>query len=100
MIWIYHLIIFISLPIQNTDIIGKSLYVKSYLNISESKTVEEFGERLELEKVNLDHFKSLMVAVDNYDYSTLTSLGIKEREIGNVVAFFEKYVIAGFSVKK
>ena len=55
---------------------------------------------LGLEDDGREQFQSVMNAVDNYDVGTLLSFGIKKTEIGNVVAFFEKYVIAGFKIKK
>lgn len=55
---------------------------------------------LGLEDDGSEQFKSVMNAVENYDVGTLLSFDIKKTEIGNVVAFFEKYVIAGFQIKQ
>ena len=68
-------------------------YVKSYINISESKTIDEFGtdQRLAapLEPTALRHFGSVLNATKEYDIGTLRSIPLKDEQIGDVVELFE-----------
>ena len=67
-------------------------YVKSYINISESKTIDEFGtdQRLAapLDPTALEHFRSVLIAIKEYDVGTLRP-DFNDEQIGDVVELFE-----------
>ena len=71
------------------------LFQRSYL-FSESKTIEDFGETLHLDRHDIEHLRSVFLAVENGDLGMLKSLGIKDSEIGDVKFFLEKLVNTGF----
>ena len=62
----------------------------------ESQTIEDFGAALHLLRTDLDHLRSVFVAVENGDLGMLKSLGIKDSEIGDVRFFLERLVNTGF----
>ena len=62
----------------------------------ESKTIEDFGETLHLDRHDIEHLRSVFLAVENGDLGMLKSLGIKDSEIGDVKFFLEKLVNTGF----
>jgi hypothetical protein len=64
--------------------------------LSESKTIEDFGETLHLDRHDIEHLRSVFLAVENGDLGMLKSLGIKDSEIGDVKFFLEKLVNTGF----
>lgn len=64
--------------------------------LSESQTIEEFGDRLELDRSDLEHLRSVFMAVENGDIGMLKSLGIKDSELGDVKFFLEKLINTGF----
>lgn len=75
----------------------------SYLNdddyiffSSESQTIEDFGAALHLMRSDLEHLRSVFMAVENGDLGMLKSLGIKDSELGDVKFFLEKLVNTGF----
>ena len=63
---------------------------------TESQTIEEFGDRLELDRSDLEHLRSVFMAVENGDIGMLKSLGIKDSELGDVKFFLEKLINTGF----
>ena len=64
--------------------------------ISESQTIEDFGETLHLDRSDVEHLRSVFLAVENGDIGMLKSLGIKDSELGDVKFFLEKLVNTGF----
>lgn len=64
--------------------------------LSESKTIEDFGEALDLERHDIEHLRAVFLAVENGDLGMLKSIGIKDSEIGDVKFFLEKLVNTGF----
>nr|CAG4641225.1 EOG090X0E3B [Eulimnadia texana] len=64
--------------------------------LSESQTIADFGAALHLMRTDLDHLKAVFVAVQNGDLGVLTSLGIKDSELGDVKFFLEKLIKTGF----
>merc|ERR1711884_606216 len=64
--------------------------------LSESKTIEDFGEKLNLHRADVEHLRSVFLAVENGDIGMLKSLGIKDSELGDVKFFLEKLVNTGF----
>lgn len=69
---------------------------KVAIALSQSQTIDEFGEVLHLEKNDVDHLRSVFMAVENGDIGLLKSLGIKDSELGDVKFFLEKLVNTGF----
>lgn len=63
---------------------------------SESPTIEDFGAALHLMRSDLEHLRSVFMAVENGDLGMLKSLGIKDSELGDVKFFLEKLVNTGF----
>ena len=70
--------------------------VKALLKIAESQTIEEFGYNLSLDPSDVEHLRSVFMAVENGDLGMLKSLGIKDSELGDVKFFLEKLVNTGF----
>ncbi|KAK6620875.1 Prohormone-4 [Polyplax serrata] len=64
--------------------------------LSESQTIEDFGAALHLMRSDLEHLRSVFMAVENGDLGMLKSLGIKDSELGDVKFFLEKLVNTGF----
>lgn len=64
--------------------------------LSESETIDSFGAQLRLDYSDIEHFRSVLMAVENGDLGMLKSLGIKDSEIGDVKFFLEKLVNTGF----
>jgi len=64
--------------------------------LSESQTIEDFGDTLHLDRSDLEHLRSVFLAVENGDIGMLKSLGIKDSELGDVKFFLEKLVNTGF----
>merc|ERR1712156_979555 len=64
--------------------------------LSESQTIEDFGHSLQLPRNDIDHLRSVFMAVENGDIGMLKSLGIKDSELGDVKFFLEKLVNTGF----
>ena len=62
----------------------------------ESQTIEDFGNALNLQRTDLEHLRSVFLAVENGDLGMLKSLGIKDSELGDVKFFLEKLVNTGF----
>ena len=67
-----------------------------FFPILESQTIEDFGESLNLDRSDLEHLRSVFLAVENGDIGMLKSLGIKDSELGDVKFFLEKLVNTGF----
>lgn len=63
---------------------------------AESQTIEDFGAALHLMRSDLEHLRSVFMAVENGDLGMLKSLGIKDSELGDVKFFLEKLVNTGF----
>ena len=63
---------------------------------AESQTLGDFGAALRLLRSDVEHLRSVFVAVHNGDMTVLTSLGIKESELGDVKFFLEKLIKTGF----
>ena len=66
------------------------------ISILESQTIEDFGETLHLDRSDVEHLRSVFLAVENGDIGMLKSLGIKDSELGDVKFFLEKLVNTGF----
>ena len=66
------------------------------MKIAESQTIEEFGYNLNLDPSDVEHLRSVFMAVENGDLGMLKSLGIKDSELGDVKFFLEKLVNTGF----
>ncbi|XP_040584003.1 prohormone-4 [Lepeophtheirus salmonis] len=64
--------------------------------LSESQTIDDFGENLNLSRSDVEHLRSVFLAVENGDVGMLKSLGIKDSELGDVKFFLEKLVNTGF----
>ena len=69
-------------------------YLKSYINISESKTIDEFGTdqhlTAPLKPTALEHFRSVLNAIKEYDVGALRSnFNNNDEQIGDVVELFE-----------
>ncbi|KAF3428632.1 hypothetical protein E2986_01803 [Frieseomelitta varia] len=64
--------------------------------LSESQTIEDFGAALHLMRSDLEHLRSVFMAVENGDLGMLKSIGIKDSELGDVKFFLEKLVKTGF----
>jgi len=64
--------------------------------LSESQTLGDFGAALRLMRSDVEHLRSVFLAVHNGDMTVLTSLGIKESELGDVKFFLEKLIKTGF----
>ncbi|XP_066587924.1 IDLSRF-like peptide [Prorops nasuta] len=69
---------------------------KVAIALSESQTIEDFGAALHLVRTDLEHLRSVFMAVENGDLGMLKSLGIKDSELGDVKFFLEKLVKTGF----
>jgi hypothetical protein len=67
-----------------------------FSSITESMTIEDFGIAMHLLRSDLDHLRSVFVAVENGDLGRLKSLGIKDSEIGDVRFFLERLINTGF----
>ncbi|KAJ4444217.1 hypothetical protein ANN_06008 [Periplaneta americana] len=65
-------------------------------HLRESQTIEDFGAALHLMRSDLEHLRSVFMAVENGDLGMLKSLGIKDSELGDVKFFLEKLVNTGF----
>lgn len=68
----------------------------SYNLFAESQTIDDFGAALHLLRSDLEHLRSVFMAVENGDLGMLKSLGIKDSELGDVKFFLEKLVNTGF----
>lgn len=64
--------------------------------LSESQTIEDFGHAMHLPRADVEHLRSVFMAVENGDIGMLKSLGIKDSELGDVKFFLEKLVNTGF----
>ncbi|XP_042203825.1 prohormone-4-like isoform X3 [Homarus americanus] len=64
--------------------------------LSESQTIDDFGDTLHLLRSDVEHLRSVFMAVENGDIGMLKSLGIKDSELGDVKFFLEKLVNTGF----
>nr|CAG4645137.1 EOG090X0E3B [Leptodora kindtii] len=64
--------------------------------LSESQTIGDFGAALRLMRADLEHLRSVFVAVQNGDMNELTAIGIKDSELGDVKFFLEKLTKTGF----
>jgi len=58
--------------------------------------ITDFGAALHLMRSDLEHLRSVFMAVENGDLGMLKSLGIKDSELGDVKFFLEKLVNTGF----
>lgn len=65
-------------------------------SFAESQTIDEFGDALHLLPSDVEHLRSVFMAVENGDIGMLKSLGIKDSELGDVKFFLEKLVNTGF----
>merc|ERR1711872_609968 len=64
--------------------------------LAESQTIEDFGEKMKLQRTDVEHLRSVFMAVENGDIGMLKSLGIRDSELGDVKFFLEKLVNTGF----
>lgn len=71
-------------------------YIHRSTRVAESQTIEDFGAALHLMRADLEHLRSVFLAVENGDLGMLKSLGIKDSELGDVKFFLEKLVNTGF----
>jgi len=79
---------------NNLEGLGGVDYVA--IALSESQTIEDFGLSLHLPRADIEHLRSVFMAVENGDIGMLKSLGIKDSELGDVKFFLEKLVNTGF----
>lgn len=77
-------------------IISHSSNEIGFFCVLESQTIEDFGAALHLMRADLEHLRSVFMAVENGDLGMLKSLGIKDSELGDVKFFLEKLVNTGF----
>lgn len=49
-----------------------------------------------MDRSDLEHLRSVFMAVENGDIGMLKSLGIKDSELGDVKFFLEKLINTGF----
>ena len=68
----------------------------SVVSPAESQTIEDFGKALDLMYGDVNHLRSVFMAVENGDMGTLKALGIKDSEIGDVKFFLDKLLKTGF----
>ena len=47
------------------------------MNISESATIDDFGRKMALHRTDVEHLRSVFMAVENGDIGMLKSLGIR-----------------------
>ena len=64
--------------------------------ITEAQTVEDFGAATYLPRADVEHLRSVFMAVENGDIGLMKSLGIKDSEVGDVKFFLEKLIDTGF----
>merc|ERR1719167_2152915 len=64
--------------------------------LSESQTIDDFGDKMKLHSTDKEHLRSVFMAVENGDIGMLKSLGIRDSELGDVKFFLEKLVNTGF----
>merc|ERR1712226_279415 len=64
--------------------------------LSESATPDDFGHKMSLHRTDVEHLRSVFMAVENGDIGMLKSLGIRDSELGDVKFFLEKLVNTGF----
>jgi len=64
--------------------------------LSESHTIEDFGKALHLMRSDLEHLRSVFLAVENGDMGMLKSLGIKDSELNDVKFLLDKLINTGF----
>lgn len=64
--------------------------------LSEGETLEDFGKALHLMRSDLEHLRSVFMAVESGDISLLRSLGIRDSELADVKFFLDKLVATGF----
>lgn len=69
---------------------------KVAIALSESQTIDDFGAALNLMRSDIDHLRSVFLAVEHGDLGHLKSLGIKDSEIADVKFFLDKLVNTGF----
>ena len=48
-----------------------------FLCCSESATIDEFGQKMDLHRTDVEHLRSVFMAVENGDIGMLKSLGIR-----------------------
>ncbi|RWS09668.1 low-density lipoprotein receptor-like protein [Dinothrombium tinctorium] len=64
--------------------------------LSESETLEDFGKALNLMRSDLEHLRSVFLAVESGDLGLLKSLGIRDTELADLKFFLDKLVDTGF----
>merc|ERR1712179_258470 len=64
--------------------------------LSESATIDDFGDKMHMHRTDVEHLRSVFMAVENGDIGMLKSLGIRDSELGDVKFFLEKLVNTGF----
>ncbi|XP_014669771.1 PREDICTED: IDLSRF-like peptide [Priapulus caudatus] len=69
---------------------------KVAIALSESKTVEDFGDVLNLLTTDVEHMRNVLAAVEEGNLELLRSMNIKESAIGDVKFFLDKLVETGF----
>ena len=52
-------------------------HTKIILPYVESQTIEEFGDKMSLHRADVEHLRSVFMAVENGDIGMLKSLGIR-----------------------
>lgn len=64
---------------------------------SVSKTIDDFGKALHLMRGDIDHLRSVLVAVQTMDGPMLKNLGIvRNSELADMKFFLEKLLSTGF----
>ena len=64
-----------------SGVIGCLCYqIVRLFTFSESQTIEEFGDKMALHRTDVEHLRSVFMAVENGDIGMLKSLGIRVRK--------------------
>merc|ERR1711963_1328879 len=83
-------------PVEETTSFLNSLLASHGPNYLEKLFGTKARHRLELDRSDLEHLRSVFMAVENGDIGMLKSLGIKDSELGDVKFFLEKLINTGF----
>ena len=57
--------------------IFKFMHIEIILPYLESQTIEDFGHKMALHRADVEHLRSVFMAVENGDIGMLKSLGIR-----------------------
>lgn len=80
---------------QQSIFLSAASHIKTFFIANLYRSLD-FGAALHLMRSDLEHLRSVFMAVENGDLGMLKSLGIKDSELGDVKFFLEKLVNTGF----